>query len=396
MPAEDSLIYFDHHATTPCDPQVLEAMWPFFNGQFANAGSVTHRAGQAAHDLVEERRATVARLLNVSRPGEIVFTSGATESNQLAIIGACSRFEGGHVLTVATEHPSVLAPFGQLKRSGFEVGFLPVVQAGHPDAGLVGLDRLREAIRPDTRMVSVMLANNEIGALQPLREISAMCVEQGVILHCDATQAAGRLLVDVQLLNIDLLSFSAHKFYGPKGVGALFVRGSDRRVRLKPQVTGGGQEGGRRGGTLNVPGIVGLTRALELAVDVMAEETTRIAALRNRLWNQLQAAIPDVVLNGPDLAQPDWRLAGNLNLQLPGCDGHSLMVQTPQLAISSGSACTATSSEPSHVLLALGLSADQVRSSLRIGLGRFNTETEIDRAAELISGSYRRLRRFAG
>jgi cysteine desulfurase len=396
MPVEDSLIYFDHHATTPCDPRVVEAMGPFFTSQFANAGSVTHRAGQAAHDLVEERRATVARLLNVNRPGEIVFTSGATESNQLAIAGACSRFGGGHVLTVATEHPSVLVPFGQLKRIGFEVEFLPVVQAGSPDAGRVELERLCEAIRPETRLVSVMLANNEIGAIQPLREISARCVEKGIILHCDATQAVGKLAVDVQQLNVDLLSFSAHKFYGPKGVGALFVRGSDRRIRIKPQVTGGGQEGGRRGGTLNVPGIVGLTRALELAVEVMAEESVRIAALRNRLWNRLQAAIPDIVLNGPDLAQPDQRLAGNLNLQLPGCDGHSLMVQTPELAMSSGSACTATSSEPSHVLLALGLSADQVRSSLRIGLGRFNTETEIERAAELIASSYRRLRRFAG
>lgn len=394
--AEAALIYLDHHATTPVDPGVAEAMWPFFRDQFANAGSVTHVAGQAIHDIVEACRATVARLLGANRPSEIVFTSGATESNQLAVAGACARFGGGHVLTVATEHPSVLAPCDELVRAGFEVERLPVLPAGRADAGLVDLDRLRDAIRPETRLVSMMLANNEIGAIQPLREISAMCVAGGIPLHCDATQAVGKLPVDVQGLDVDLLSFSAHKFYGPKGIGGLFVRGSDRRVRLKPQVPGGGQEGGRRGGTLNVPGIVGLARALELAVAGLDEENHRLAALRDQLWQRLKAAIPEVVLNGPGLARPDWRLAGNLNLQLPGCDGHSLMVRTPELAMSSGSACTATSSEPSHVLRALGLTDDQVRCSLRIGVGRFNTGMEIDRAAELIQASYWRLRGLAG
>jgi cysteine desulfurase len=390
------LIYLDHHATTPVDPRVAEAMWPFFCDQFANAGSVTHRAGQAIHDTVESCRATVTRLLGANRPSEIVFTSGATESNQLAIAGACARFRDGHVLTVTTEHPAVLVSCDELRRSGFEVELLPVVPAGRTDAGLIEMDRLRDAIRPDTRVVSVMLANNEIGTLQPLTAISELCVERGLILHCDATQAVGKLPVDVQHLNVDLLSFSAHKFYGPKGIGGLFVRGSDRRVRLKPQVPGGGQEGGRRGGTLNVPGIVGLTRALELAVEGMDDETIRLASLRDRLWSGLQAAIPGVVLNGPDLLRADWRLAANLNLQVPGCDGHSLMVQTPELALSSGSACTATSSEPSHVLRALGLSPDEVRCSLRIGLGRFNTEAEIDQAAELLASSVRRLRQLAG
>ena len=385
-------IYLDNHATTRVDRRVIEAMLPTFEYEYANAGSVTHRRGQAAQEPVGHARQQVARSIGARQDSEIVFTSGATESNNLALRGYSLRRGAGHLVTVQTEHLAVLAPLQRLEQVGFRVTRLPVQGPTTACPGLVDLERFREALQPDTVLASVMLANNEMGAIQPLAEICQLCRERGIAVHCDATQAVGKIPVDVEELGVDLLSFTAHKFHGPKGCGALYVRGSGRRIRLQSQIDGGGQELGRRGGTLNVSGIVGMARALELALETRAEDSARMAQLRDRLYRQLQAKLGELPLNGPRLDAPGERLANNLNCQFPGLDGHSLMVGSPQLALSSGSACTATSSEPSHVLTALGLDRDQVRSSLRFGLSRFTTVEEIDAASELLADSACRLR----
>ena len=394
------LVYLDNHSTTRVDPRVVEAMLPYFAEQYGNAGSTSHAFGWAARDAVEAARTSIARCLN-AKPREIIFTSGATESNNLAIRGLADRLsrKGRHLVSVATEHPSVLDPLDRLTRRGFEVTLLPVSRADSPQAGQIDLDQLREAIRSDTILASVMLANNEIGVIQPLREIADICHERGVLLHCDATQAVGRIPVDVDELGVDLLSCTAHKLYGPKGTGALFVCRRSPQIRVVPLIDGGGQERGMRSGTLNVAGIVGFGRAIELAADEMNVEQARVAQLRQRLHDGLIENVSDCFLNGPPLtvngALNPHRLAGNLNLQFRFVDGESLMMSMGDLAVSSGSACTSANPEPSHVLQALGLPDDDVRCSLRFGVGRFNTTEEIDFAVETIQSAVQRLRQLS-
>jgi cysteine desulfurase len=330
-------------------------------------------------------------------PKEIIFTSGATESNNLAIRGLADRprRKGNHIVSVKTEHKAVLDPLAKLARRGFEVTLLEVEPAGSSKAGLLDPQQVADALRDDTLLVTVMLANNEIGALQPLAEIGAICRHRGVPLHTDATQAVGKLPVNVDQLQVDLLSFSAHKMYGPKGIGALYVRRRSPGVRLEPIMEGGGQERGLRSGTLNPPGIVGFAKALELCLAEMSEESQRLRRLRDRLFHGLTDAIPDVALNGPSLDQPDWRLPNNLNCSFAYVDGEALMMSMRDLAVSSGSACTSTNPEPSHVLRALGLSDDLTRASLRFGLGRFNTEEEVEFAIGLLSDTVHRLRKLS-
>ncbi|MHB8865041.1 MAG: cysteine desulfurase family protein [Pirellulaceae bacterium] len=388
-------VYLDNHATTRVDPRVLEAMLPYFGEKFGNAGSTSHIFGRQCHEAVEQSRRTIAQAIH-AEPGELVFTSGATESNNLAIRGLAdrSRRKGNHILSVPTEHKAVLDPLARLARHGFHVTWLPVALHHSPRAGQLDVGQVADAISDQTMLVSVMLANNEIGVLQPVADIGALCRERDVILHSDATQAVGRIDVDVRALQVDLLSFSAHKMYGPKGVGVLYVRRSNGAVRLSSQVDGGGQERGLRSGTLNVPGIVGLARAIELCLEEREAEQRRLTLLRHQLWTRLTQFVPDLVLNGPPLTDPQLRLAGNLNCRFPAVDGEAVMINAPDVAVSSGSACTSANPQPSHVLLALGLSPDEVRSSLRFGLGRFNTPEEIEFAAESIGAAVQRLRRL--
>ena len=391
-------IYMDNHATTRVDPRVLEAMLPYFTETFGNAGSTSHSFGHDAKVAVDAARETIATAIGASAR-EIVFTSGATESNNLAIRGLADRprRKGNHIVSVATEHKAVLDPLKRLARRGFDVTLLAVEPAGNPRAGWLDPQRVANALRDNTLLVSVMLANNEIGVIQPIREIAAICRGREVPLHCDATQAVGKMPVDVENLGVDLMSFSAHKIYGPKGVGALYVRRQGGGVRLEALIDGGGQEGGLRSGTLNVPGIVGLARALELCVAEMAGESARLSALRQRLWEGLKREVPDTVLNGPDwsAARTLIRLPGNLNCAFPLVDGEALMMNMKDVALSSGSACTSANPEPSHVLRALGLSDDLVRASLRFGLGRFNTQEEVDFTIEAVARTVRRLRELS-
>ncbi|MCC7083935.1 MAG: cysteine desulfurase [Pirellulales bacterium] len=397
MPPPDSPIYMDNHATTRVDPRVLEAILPYFGENYGNAGSTTHRYGWDAREAVDRARESIATTIG-AQPREIVFTSGATESNNLAIRGIAERpsRRGNHLVSVATEHKAVLDVFEFLGHRGLEITLLPVEQAGSPRAGLVAADQVAAAIRDDTAMVSIMLANNEIGVLQPLAEIGDVCRARGVLLHCDATQGVGRIPVDVAKLQVDLLSFSAHKLYGPKGVGALFVRRSSPVVKLMPQIYGGGQENGIRSGTLNVPGIIGFARALELCAEEMPAEQARLASLRTRLYDGLRTQLDGTTLNGPAINQPALRLAGNLNLTFGGVEGQTLLLDMQhRLAVSAGSACTSANPLPSHVLRAIGLPEDAVRSSLRFGLGRFNTAKEVETAIEVVSDSVNRLRKLS-
>lgn len=387
-------VYLDNHATTPVDPRVVAAVVACFQESFGNPGSVSHPYGHEARQLVDSSRESLARLLGVA-PRELVFTSGATESNNLAIRGLFDqpRRRGSHWISVQTEHKSVLDPLARVARRGGEMTLLAVAHHDAAVPGLLDVQQVADAIRDDTQAVSVMLANNEIGVLQPLAELAEICHARGVLLHCDATQAVGKLPLDVSQLDVDLLSFSAHKLYGPKGVGALVVRRRSPRIRLEPLFDGGGQEQGLRSGTLNVPGIVGLARACELCVAELPAEAARLESLRERLWSGLCREIPDVRLNGPPL-QRSLRLPGNLNCSFPGVNGEALMMAIPQLGVSSGSACTSANPEPSHVLRALGLPDDHVRASLRFGLGRFTTESDIDYAVECLAREVWRLRRM--
>jgi cysteine desulfurase len=401
-------IYLDNHATTRVDPRVLEAMLPHFTETFGNAGSVNHSFGWEAKAAVDAARETIAAAIG-AEAREIVFTSGATESNNLAIRGLADRQRrcGNHIVSVTTEHKAVLDPLKRLSRRGFEVTLLDVEQHSSPRAGWLDPQRVAAVLRDDTLLVSVMLANNEIGVIQPIAEIAAVCAARGVPLHCDATQAVGKIPVDVRQLGVDLLSFTAHKIYGPKGIGALYVRRAGGGVRLEPLIDGGGQENGLRSGTLNVPGIVGFAKALELCIAELPAEMERLAALRQRLWDGLRHAVPDVVLNGPDWSpasgrrQPPGistepiRLPGNLNCSFPLVNGEALMMSMKTIAVSSGSACTSANPEPSHVLTALGLSEDLTRASLRFGLGRFNTEEEIDYAVAAVAENVHRLRQLS-
>ncbi len=388
-------IYLDNQATTRVDPRVVDAMLPYFNSQYGNAGSTSHAFGWEAKKAVDGARQTIASAIN-ARPSEIVFTSGATESNNLALHGLAQRRRNNrsHIVSVGTEHKAILDPLARLAQQDFEVTRLPVVQQGHGNAGQVCLDDVAHAVRDDTMLVTIMLANNEIGVLQPIATIARICHEHGVLLHTDATQAVGKIPVDVQQLGVDLMSFSAHKMYGPKGVGALFVRRRGGPVRLVRQISGGGQENGYRSGTLNVPGIVGMASAVEISLRELPEETIRLRELRDRLFVGLAKTIPKVALNGPKLDLPDLRLPGNLNCRFAGVDGESLMMSARDVAVSSGSACTSANPEPSHVLRALGLDADAVRCSLRFGVGRFNTSEEIDFAVATIARATERLRRL--
>jgi cysteine desulfurase len=363
-------IYLDYHATTPVDERVLEAMLPYFREHFGNAASRNHSFGWVAEEAVEKARKQIAALINAS-PKEIVFTSGATESNNLAIKGVAEMYaeKGNHIITAATEHKAVLDTCKRLEKRGFRVTYLPV----RPD-GLIDLDQLRDSITDKTILVSIMYGNNEIGTIQDIRTIGQICHEKGVLFHTDATQAVGKIPVDVIADNIDLLSCSAHKMYGPKGVGALYVRRKNPRVQLTAQMDGGGHERGMRSGTLNVPGIVGFGKAAELCQQLMPEEMPRLERLRNKLKDGILAELDEVYINGT----MERRLPHNLNMSFAYVEGESLLMGINDIAVSSGSACTSATLEPSYVLKALGAGDDLAHSSIRFGLGRFTTEEEID------------------
>ena len=377
-------VYLDYHATTPVDPRVLEAMLPFFGASFGNAASRSHGFGWEAEKAVDLARKRVAELAGAA-PREIVFTSGATESDNLAIKGVMEAYasQGRHIVTMATEHRAVLDTVRRVQESGAEASVLPPERDG-----LLDLGRLREAIRSDTVLVSVMYANNEIGAIQPVREIGAICRERGVLLHCDAAQAFGKIEVDVNQDNIDLMSLSAHKMYGPKGVGALYVRRRNPRVLPRAQMDGGGHEFGLRSGTLNVPGIVGFGEACAICAREMDGEAGKVRALRDRLKAKLESGIEGTLANG----SMEHRLPGNLNVSFAGVDAEALLTILPGVALSTGSACSSAAVAPSHVLRALGIGEQAARSSVRFGLGRFNTEDEVDYAAGQVIEAVRKLR----
>jgi cysteine desulfurase len=382
MPPRNRPVYLDNQATTPCDPRVVSAMLPWFTEKFGNPHSAEHRLGQEAEAAVEEARAAVAALIG-AEAREIVLTSGATESNNLAIKGA-ARFAAAHgnprrrVVTVATEHKCVLAAVSDLADEGFDPVILPV----RPD-GLLDLDRLAEAVDDTTLLVSVMAVNNEIGVVQDLAAIAAIAKRAGALMHSDAAQGAGKIPLDVNALGLDLVSISGHKLYGPKGVGALYVRRRPR-ARLAPLFSGGGQERGLRSGTLPSPLIVGLGEACLIAAAEMAEEATRLAALRERLLAGLGRAMPGLVLNGSDAA----RIPGNLNLTFPAATAEALMRLCPDLCVSTGSACSSAEVEPSYVLTALGLSAEEASRTLRLGLGRFTSEADVDYAVAALAAAH--------
>ena len=377
-------IYLDNHATTRTDPRVVEAMLPYFSTVYGNAASLSHKFGWDAGAAVDRAREQVAGVIG-AEPKEIIFTSGATESNNLAIKGALSHLKrkGNHLVTAATEHKAVLDPMKRLAREGWDV---TVVAAD--EYGLVTVEAIEAALTDRTVLVSVMAANNEVGTINPIGAIGRLCHERGVLFHTDATQAVGKIPLDVRADSVDLLSLSAHKIYGPKGVGALYVRRRDPQVRLSPLFDGGGHERGFRSGTLPVPLVVGLGVAAVLAARERAEESARLLELRARLHEGITARVPAVKLNG----HPTLRLAGNLNLSFAYVDGEALMMAMRDVAVSSGSACTAANPEPSHVLMAMGLDEDMARASLRFGLGRFTTAEEIDYAVEAVASAVERLR----
>lgn len=380
-------IYLDYHATTPVDERVLEAMLPYFREHFGNAASRNHSFGWVAEEAVEKARKQVAALINAS-PKEIVFTSGATESNNLAIKGVAEMYaeKGNHIITAATEHKSVLDTCKRLEKRGFRVTYLPV----RPD-GLIDLDQLRDSITDRTILVSIMYGNNEIGTVQDIRAIGQICHEKGVLFHTDGTQAAGKIPVDVIADNIDLMSFTAHKMYGPKGVGALYVRRKNPRVQLVAQIDGGGHERGMRSGTLNVPGIVGFGKAAELCQQLMPEEMPRLQRLRDKLKDGIMAQLDEVYINGT----MERRLPHNLNMSFAYVEGESLLMGINDIAVSSGSACTSATLEPSYVLKALGAGDDLAHSSIRFGLGRFTTEEEIDYTIGKVVEVVRKLRELS-
>ncbi|MEH2108348.1 cysteine desulfurase family protein [Nostoc sp.] len=367
-------IYLDCHATTAVDERVLAAMIPYFTEKFGNPASISHVYGWEAEAAVKQTREILAAAINAT-PEEIVFTSGATEANNLAIKGVAEAYfkKGQHIISVATEHSAVIDPCNYLKSLGFEITILPVQKDG-----LIDLTELKKALRAETILVSVMAANNEIGVLQPLAEIGEMCHEHNIIFHTDAAQAIGKIPLDVQAMKIDLMSLTAHKVYGPKGIGALYVRRRNPRVQLAPQQHGGGHERGMRSGTLYTPQIVGFGKAVEIALAEQATETQRLTQLRQRLWEQL-SQVEGIHLNG----HSQQRLAGNLNISVEGVDGAALLLGLqPVMAVSSGSACSSTNTAPSHVLTALGHPQQLAYASIRFGIGRFNTQEEIDVVAK--------------
>jgi cysteine desulfurase len=369
-------VYMDYHATTPVDPRVVEAMLPYFTEKFGNPASRQHQFGWIAEEAVSSARAQVAHALN-AEPREIIFTSGATESNNLALKGVAEAVGGKrkHVITCATEHKSVLDVCKQLAREGIEVTVLPVDKSG-----LIDLGMLRDSIEDNTILVSIMIANNEIGTIQPIAEIGAICRERGILFHTDATQAVGKIPVDVQTMNIDLLSLSGHKVYGPKGVGALYIRARDPRVRLKAQIDGGGHERGLRSGTPNVPAVVGLGKAIELSRESMGQEGDRIRRLRDKLEETLKANTPNSYVNG----HPAKKLPNNLNMSFLYAEDNAVMLGMKDVAVASGSACSSAEPTPSHVLRALGIGVERETSAIRFGLGRWTTEEEVDFVARRV------------
>ena len=380
-------IYLDNHATTQVDPRVLQAMLPFFSEKFGNAASRSHQFGWEGEQAVEAAREQIAKLVGAGAK-EIIFTSGATESDNLAIKGvaeAC-RDKGDHIITVASEHKAVLDSCKHLEKQGYRVTYLSVASDG-----LLSLDDLKAAFGDKTILVTVMYANNEVGVVQPVAEIGRLCHERGVLFHCDAVQAIGKIPVDVNRDGIDVMSITAHKLYGPKGTGALYVRSKIPHVQVAAQIDGGGHEHGMRSGTLNVPGIAGLGKACELAMEEMPMESPRIAALRDKLKHQLEENLDDVHVNG----SIEHRLPGNLNIRFGGVDSESLLMGINDIAVSTGAACTAAKIEPSYVLKAMGLTDEQANSTLRFGIGRFNTEAEIDYTAERLIDTVKKLRELS-
>jgi cysteine desulfurase len=365
-------IYLDNHATTPVDPRVLEAMLPFLTHNFGNAASNSHSFGWTAAAAVEQGRRQIATAIGAS-PNEIVFTSGATESDNLALKGVAEalRAKGNHIITAVSEHKAVLDSCKHLEKHGYRITYLPV-----GSDGLIDLNQFKEALSDQTILASIMAANNETGVLQPMEEIGKLCRKHGVLFHSDAVQALGKLPLDVNKSHLDLASLTAHKLYGPKGCGALYVR-HDAGVKLSPMIDGGGHESGLRSGTLNVPGIVGFGKACEVALKDLPEESCRIAGLRNRLRDRLQAELNDLVING----SMQHRLPGNLNMSFLHVDGETLLTALHDVALSSGSACSSGRTEASYVLKSLGLSDEAAGCAIRFGVGRFNTEAEIDYVA---------------
>lgn len=379
-----SPIYLDNNATTPLDARVLEAMMPYLREKFGNAASRNHAFGWEAEEAVELAREQVGSLIKAS-PKEVIWTSGATESNNIAVKGTAQMYrdKGKHIITQVTEHKAVLDPCKYLERFGFEVTYLPVNKEGR-----VTVEQVRDAMRDDTILVSIMFGNNEIGTVQPIAELGALCKEKGVIFHTDATQAFGKIPIDVDAMGIDLLSASGHKIYGPKGVGTLYVRRRRPRVRCEAVLHGGGHERGMRSGTLNVPGIVGLGAAAAIAQREMSDEAIRLAGLRDRFWEGMTNGLTDIYRNG----DPQHCLPNTLNVSFAYVEGESLMMGFENIAVSSGSACTSASLEPSYVLKSLGVGEDLAHSSIRFSLGRFNTAAEIEQTIEQVVGTVNRLR----
>jgi cysteine desulfurase len=380
-------IYLDNHATTRMDPRVLEEMLPYFTEKFGNAASRNHEFGWFAEQAVEQARERIAKLIGATSK-EIIFTSGATESDNLAIKGVAEMYreKGNHIITQATEHKAVLDTCKRLEKNGYRVTYLPVQQDGR-----INLEDLKRAMDDKTILVTIMAANNEIGTLQPIEEIGKLCHERGVLFHTDAVQAIGKVPFNVISNNVDLASITAHKLYGPKGVGALYVRRKNPRVQIVAQIDGGGHERGMRSGTLNVPGIVGLGKACEIAMNEMEAETKHLLALRDRLQKQIFAELDEVYING----SMEHRLPGNLNISFAYVEGESLLMGINDIAVSSGSACTSATLEPSYVLKALGAGDDLAHSSIRFGIGRFNTEAEIDYVARKVIDTVKRLRELS-
>ena len=380
-------IYMDNHATSPLDPRVLEAMMPYLTGIFGNAASRNHSFGWEAEAAVEKAREQVAKLIGATAK-EIIFTSGATESNNLALKGIAEMYRerGNHIITQVTEHKAILDTCKRLEKSGYRVTYLPVKADG-----LIDLEDLKRAFDEKTILVSIMFANNEIGVVQPVAEIGKLCRERGVLFHSDGVQAVGKIPVDVNSMNIDVLSLSGHKLYGPKGVGALYVRRRNPRVQISEQINGGGHERGMRSGTLNVPGIVGLGKACEIAREEMAAEGERLSKLRDKLKAKLEGSLDYIHVNG----SMEHRLPNNLNISFVYVEGESLLMGINDVAVSSGSACTSATLEPSYVLKALGLGDDVAHSSIRFGLGRFNSEAEVDYVADKVIDIVQKLRELS-
>lgn len=381
-------IYMDYHATTPVDPRVLDAMLPYFNEKFGNAASRSHIYGWTAEEAVSTSREKIAALIGASNPKEIVFTSGATEADNMAIKGVAEFYKdkGNHIITTVIEHKAILDTCKRLEKEGYEVTYLPV------DAqGMVSAESVAKAITDKTILVSVMLANNEVGTVQPIAEIGKITRARGVLFHSDAVQGIGKVPFNVEAMNVDLASITAHKMYGPKGIGALYVRRSKPRVRITAQMDGGGHEFGMRSGTLNVPGIVGFGRAAELMLAESAEESRKLIALRDHLYKRLTTELDSVNLNG------SWehRLPGNLNVSFSFVEGEAMLMAIKDVCVSSGSACTSASLEPSYVLHAMGIGDDLAHSSIRFGLGRFNTLEEVDYVADLVISKVNKLREMS-